>query len=129
MANRQAVIASTGASSPIVMDLSLFRYGVGLLVYVPPTVTAVNYGIQVSGDNPLVGPGQLNLALLNWNNHDIYWNITNTAGSTPNPVSPNNPTGSINGNLAFPCTAVRLFVAGYVGTGNIVLNVVTTDNA
>lgn len=101
--------SAAGFSQPIVLDRGLFQFGVGLLVTIPATVTAVLYSVQVCGDNPNVGNG----GLTNWNDHDIMKQLT----------------ASANGNLAFPVTGLRLNVISYVGSGTITFNIVMIQKA
>lgn len=108
--NGVSTITATGVGTgqPIVLDRGLFQFGVGLLVTIPATVTAVLYSVQVCGDNPNVGNG-----LTNWNDHDIMKQLT----------------ASANGNLAFPVTGLRLNVISYVGSGTITFNIVMIQKA
>lgn len=109
----QISATATGASGVIPIDLPLFKNGVGLLVTFPTGVTG-NVDLQVTGAKP-TAPGGLSAAT-NWNQHEVLYDLTE----------------SMNGNLAYPVTGVRLFVnsiAGNVGVlGGIVLCVVQAES-
>lgn len=87
-----------GPTTPIVIDLKAFKFGVGLLV----TCTfgsggSGSYNVEVTGDI-------LENGLVNWNLHDVLKGLS----------------ASANSSLAYPCTAVRLNVINVVnGTINL----------
>lgn len=93
---QQAIVTTTGASDAIPIDLSRFSKGVGLIATLSEGGNAL-YDVEVSGD-------PLNLAgvdgCTNWNPHDLMQSLS----------------ASANGNLEFPCSAVRLNVSGLTGT-------------
>lgn len=93
---QQVVVTAIGASAAIPINLSLFSKGVGLIATLSSGGNVL-YNVEVSGD-------PLNLAgasgATNWNLHDLMQNLS----------------GSANGNLEFPCSAVRLNVSGITGT-------------
>lgn len=104
MTARNVSATTVGATAAIGLDLTLFKWGVGILVTIPPGTTA-NYTVQVSGDNNLV-PATGTFA--NWNNHDVLVN----------------QTASANSNLEFPCTGIRLFLNSINGPGPVFMAVV-----
>jgi len=108
MAVNQVTMTAPGFSTPLILDRQQFRFGVGLLATVQSGVSSCLYHVQVTGD-PNIGPN--GAAFTNWNLHDLMQNLT----------------ASANGNLAFPVTAVRLWVVSISATGGaaIVLNMVT----
>ena len=71
----------------------------GLICTVSATA-ALTYSVQVSGDNPEQN-------VVNWNNHDVIVNATT----------------SLNSNIAYPVSAVRLNVTSYT-SGSVNLAVV-----
>lgn len=103
MASIIQILTAVGTGGVIPINLRRFQFGVGLLVTLQPNSTAT-YTVQVTGDdvsqffNPAVPIGLANS--LNWNSHDTL------VGKI----------ASANGNLAYPCTAVRLLVSALVGT-------------
>jgi hypothetical protein len=106
---------AVGVGSPILINLNQFHFGVGLLCTLTlGNASAVNYGCQVSGDNPNAGPG----SFTHWNAHDVLTNLT----------------ASANDSLRYPCSAMRLIVnsvttpGGVAWTGNVALAVVQTNS-
>ncbi len=89
-----------GATTPIPIDLAKFRYGVGLIATVTGSAT---YDVEVTGDRPSRS------AFANWNKHDLMKSLS----------------ASQNGNLAYPVTAVRLYITAT--TGSVTLSVVQAD--
>lgn len=61
---------------------------------------SLNYSVQVSGDNP-------EQTVVNWNNHDVI----------------NNATTSLNSNIAYGVSAIRLNVTSWI-SGSVNLAVV-----
>lgn len=94
---RQGEIVSpaTGGQTPIPIDLSKFRdgAGVGLLVNVADGAAA-DYDIEVTGNT--METANADKA---WNKHDVV----------------KAKKVSANGNLAYPVTAVRLYLRSLVG--------------
>jgi hypothetical protein len=99
----QVTLTQNGTSPPIWVDLRNFKSGgAGLFLTITGTLTAT---VQVTGDDNSLPEGP------------IYWNDLDGMTAL---------TASINGNLAFPCTAIRLAVAGY-SSGVAVLTIVQID--
>lgn len=99
-------VQSVTASAPILIDLSAPpflgqppSYVLGLICTVSGGAS-LTYSVQVTGDQVPSSGG-------NWNNHEI---ITGQ-------------TASINSNIAYPVTAVRLNVTAY-SSGRVTLAVV-----
>lgn len=111
-----------GAVSPAgLINLNQFHFGVGLLCTLTMgNASAINYGAQVSGDNPVqMSNGQINTApFTHWNAHDVLTNLTVSA----------------NDSLRYPCTAMRLILntvttpGNVAWTGNIAMAVVQTGS-
>ena len=88
----QKTLTAAGTSGAIPIDLATFRNGVGLLVTFDANVGG-NCEVQVCGDDPAIG-------LTHWNQHEVL----------------NGLTSSMNGNLAYPVSAVRLVAASLSGS-------------
>lgn len=109
LANVQSVsLTAAGTSDLIAIDLNRYTPGVGLLVTLRGTTPTCTYTVQVTGDN-INSHGVV--GALNWNSHDTL------AGMT----------ASGNGNLAFPCTGVRLVADAISAGGTLTLNVVQAN--
>lgn len=90
-----------GATTPIVIDLKAFKFGVGLLVTTAfGSGGSGSYNVEVTGDDPTIG-------FTNWNLHDVLKALS----------------ASANSSLAYPVTGIRLNVIN-VTNGTITLNVV-----
>lgn len=96
-------LTAVGIGSPIPINLNQFHFGVGLLcTYTPGNATAINYGCQVSGDNPngAIAPTS---PFTHWNAHDVLTNLG----------------ASANDSLRYPCSAIRLIVNSVTTPGNV----------
>ena len=92
---------TNGATKSAKIDLARFRYGIGLIATVP-TGTNADYDVEVTGDPLTVADADKN-----WNKHDVL--VAKTA--------------SANSNLAYPVSAVRV----YLRSGSVTLTVVTAE--
>jgi len=86
MSVQQVQLFAAGVSTPIPIDLKMFKFGVGLLVNIPTGVSAT-YNVQVSGDKKTSPLGV-------WNLHDVLQAMN----------------ASANNSLAYPVAMVRLQV-------------------
>jgi len=109
MASKQVTVTTTGASSPIKVDLRKFKFGVGLVVTFG-TGAAGTVNVEVSGDPTDAGSGSAIAVLSNWNLHDTLQALT----------------ASRNSSLAFPVTAIRLNPSSLSG-GSVTLSVVQAE--
>ena len=103
MAATSQQLYKAGPANPVPINLAKFRWGVGILVYVPLT-TACTYNVEVTGDEPQKGFNY-------WNLHDILQGLT----------------ASANSNLAFPCSGIRINILSISGPGPVVFSVVEVD--
>lgn len=103
MASASLQASTTGPTQAYIVDLTRFRFGIGLIVTVPATLTAT-WTVEVTGDNPNA-PGGI---MSNWNPHDLLQSVT----------------GSANGNVVIPVTGIRLNVGGISGTGAVNLAII-----
>ena len=95
-------MTAVGTSTPIVINLAQFHYGVGIIVHIYDGASAL-YDVQVTGWDPTDPAG-----LRHWNLHDILQGMS-TSG---------------NSNLLFPVTAVRLNVQSISTGGSVFMSVV-----
>ena len=100
------LMTANGNSVPLIIDMTAVPYfgstpgyALGLICTVSPGASLI-YAVQVTGDQKPVANG-------NWNNHDVV-------------VA---QTGSVNSNIAYPITGLRLNVTSYV-SGSVNLGVV-----
>jgi hypothetical protein len=103
MATQLITVSATGGSDVIPVDLTTFKYGVGILVNIADGASC-DYDVEVSGarrDTPRADRA--------WNKHDVL-------------VAQN---ASANGNLAYPVSMLRLFVRAFTGT--VTFQVVQVD--
>ena len=101
MATTVRTVTATGGSTPVPIDLRLFRGGVGIIVTVPDDSSAT-YDVEVTGDDLTGVP-------THWNKHDVL----------------QSKSASANSNLAYPVTAIRLNPSSIVGS--IVMAVVQVE--
>lgn len=109
-------VVAGAVSAPIAINLNQFHFGVGLLCTVTMgNASAINYGCQVSGDNPVLNAPT---PFTHWNAHDVLANLT----------------ASANDSLRYPCTAMRLILnsvttpGNAAWTGSVALAVVQTNS-
>ncbi len=88
VANSTTVTNSVTPS--VAVDLHRFRYGIGILCTIPVGQSA-DYDVEVSGDDPGTPDADKN-----WNKHDIL----------------KAKTASANSNLAYPVSAIRVYLRG-----------------
>ena len=103
MATTVRTVTATGGSTPVPIDLRLFRGGVGIIVTVPDDSSAT-YDVEVTGNDLTTSP-----TTYQWNKHDVL----------------QGKSASANSNLAYPVTAIRLNPSSIVGS--IVMAVVQVE--
>lgn len=95
-------MTAVGTSTPILINLAQFHYGVGIIVHIFDGASAL-YSVQVTGWDPTDPTG-----LKHWNLHDILQNMSVSG----------------NSNLLFPVSAVRLNVQSISTGGSVYMSVV-----
>lgn len=101
-------VSSATTSQAVPINLKRYKQGVGLIVTLSSGAN-LTVSVQVTGDN--IFAAGYTPATGNWNEHDVLTALT----------------ASMNGNLAFPVTAVRLNVTPWVG-GSVTLAVVQSED-
>lgn len=111
-------LTAVGVGSPILINLNQFHFGVGLIATLTlgnATAGQINFGCQVSGDNPL-GALAPTSPFTHWNAHDVLTNLT----------------ASANDSLRYPCSAIRLIINSLGTTvnwtGSVALAVIQTNS-